>query len=1173
MSPLFFGSIVTSRRMERSRPRRAKLGGLLAVSSLLLVVLSGASDPEILRVRVPAKEVSKWFPAGSELRVMPSDEFDSLVRKASEGSSRQRALESARLIRARHRARWDSGVLSGRTELVIDAASRGPADFVLDPWTPAILATAKNARVVGARDSGKPSLWVDQGPNQTIDLEWEQRPRSQARGRSITLGLPGEETTVLALEIPKQWVPSAHRGRRRGPLPASTAGWNLWEIEAESGRIEIHLYDPGEEESQAGRDAWLSGSTQIDLRRAANRTRGLVNWTTDWWVELDPRNPKRLEAELDPALELIKVEGPSVRGYRIERKGAVTRLEVTLGGALESTTRLRFLANARVPLEGRWKIPALLPLDATWTGGNTTVILDELHVVEECREQAGRRIVAAEVDSGPDYRLVFESESPRSVAELVFKQPRAESSCVVRGQLFVADSPCRLETELDWTFHRGSVSELEVDLSPAWVPDQVTIRGLDDPVAWHSSVLPSGSTRLSVALPATAAVVKDLVLLVGASSAVLGGRGPLDLPRVVPVGTRVVDETWLAWVDQGTMIHPTLARGLVWIDPGLVPGLLTVRGALEDLREALAWRWIAERGLGRIDRERIEQEPSASVRVRAAVDSTATHLVLDGRLVVKAGAASLGSVPVWIAESGDPLKPWQFQDETDGARLALEPIDETGRGGLGFPKEGLALRLMVKVASQSEKTVHFHAEYPWTARGLVPLVAVSRKYLLRGVILVETPAGMRSRVEATGLRRLDSAAGEQVEPEADLELMEATRDDRSDLKNGTIDVFAYNAPGCRLELLTERLAFSSLPGVISEALLTTLVDPKGTTVNRLRLLVHPGEARSLEFGLRRELSVVRVRRDGADVAPIVLRPGLSIPLSGPSPGTGSSTIIIDYIAENRMIADGAGLRPDLPEAALPCLSFVWELVAPPGWKAAAFGSGWIANDQENRFDWPYASLGIWNPSWTFLRGRRRQIDAELFRRLDLLLVDSASDELTFAEWFSRWDSGPRPILIDRVSLSSAGFGPKSLCVPSRLKDERRNVSLATLQQHGLAVVPFQRTLLVTTTTELPRFEQGDRWAEALSEALWSGLRSNRSISDRAALARGTLSEARCNGRRGIRRAIQAPGRVDELEVLGGSLARKARVCAPDRCEGPHPDGMDPRRHLCFSLVLVPPACG
>jgi len=1086
------GSTNRSSRIGWSGPARAKPLGPFALVLLSLVVFTGASEPEIVRVRVPAKDVSKWLPAGTELRVMPVEQFDSLVRAAIKGSSRQRAAQPPRLIRARHHARWNAGVLSGRTELVIEAATSGPADFVLEPWTPAVLPAARTAKVVGARDSGKPSLWIDQAPNQTIVLEWELQPRTHSRGRSFALALPGEETTVLTLEVPKDWVPSSRRGRRRGPVASTDATRNVWEIEAETGRIDIHLYDPDQGDSLVMASPWLFGGTQIDLRRTTDRSRRLVNWTADWRVELDPRNPKPLEIELDPGLELIDVQGPAVRGYRSERAGAATRLGVALDGDLKSSTELRFLAHAQVPSEGPWTIPALRPLNATWTGGITTVILDEFHILQECREKAGRRIWAGPRDSGALNRLVFESESPRSAAELVFRKPRAESSCEVRGQLFVTGSPSRLECQLNWRFQPGSMSELEIDLSPAWLPDRVSIVGLEDPVAWHPSVLPSGITRLHVALPATTLTQSELVLIVGANSTVRGGRGPLELPRVRPAGTRLVDEAWLAWVDKSTMIQPTAAQGLAWIDPVEVPGLLTPRDAGSDLREALAWRWIADRAVARVDRQRIEQEPSASVRVHAQVDPTGRLLSLDGRLVVSAGALSVDAIPVWINQPASALASWSFHDEAAGSELASRPIDEAARPRLGFPTEGSARSLLTKVASQTEKTIHFHAESPWSSQGSIPLVAVARNYVFRGKIVVETPAGMRSRVKSVGLRRLDPSAGDQPELEPDQEIAEGIRDDRSPIKRTMVHALAYDEPGCQLELFTETLAPLHTPGIIREAHLTTAVDSKGTTLNRLRLLVHSGEAHSLDFVSPPDLSLVRVRRDGSDVAPIQSRSGLSIPLPGSNQGQRSSTIVIDYVAKGGEIGDGARLRPHLPELGLPCLSFDWDVVTPPAWRATDCGSGWIADDRENLADWPYAALGLWKPAWDFRRVQRGGEDPEMLRVLDDRLVDSVAAELTFAELFSRWDSGPWPVLIDRVSLNSAGLGPKSQCVPSRVKAEGRNISLATLEQHGLALVTFPNALLITSLVDSPKFEQRDRWAEAVVESLlWGSDRTDR----------------------------------------------------------------------------------
>src|ERR1700722_16796598 len=150
-----------------------------------------------------------------------------------------------------------------------------------------------------------------------------------------------------------------------------------------------------------------------------------------------------------------------------------------------------------------------------------------------------------------------------------------------------------------------------MDLSHGWLPDKVVIEGLDDPVAWHPSVLPTGITRLHLSLPEAIHTQKQVVIKVRANSTASSGRGPLQLPRVRPVASRIVDEAWVAWVDPGTMIQPTKRRGVAWIDPAQVPGLLTMSATASDMREALAWRWIGSSAEARVDRERIELEPGA----------------------------------------------------------------------------------------------------------------------------------------------------------------------------------------------------------------------------------------------------------------------------------------------------------------------------------------------------------------------------------------------------------------------------------------------------------------------------------------------------------------------------------------------------------------------------------
>ena len=114
------------------------------------------------------------------------------------------------------------------------------------------------------------------------------------------------------------------------------------------------------------------------------------------------------------------------------------------------------------------------------------------------------------------------------------------------------------------------------------------------------------------------------------------------------------------------------------------------------------------------------------------------------------------------------------------------------------------------------------------------------------------------------------------------------------------------------------------------------------------------------------------------------------------------------------------------------------------------------------------------------------------RTLDSQLAQGVPDELTFAEWFTRWDSGPWPIVIDRLALNSAGLGPKSPCVLRRSRSDRRGIALATLQQHGLTLVSFPNVLLITTESAASDFAQQRRWAGAISETLaWGSDRTDR----------------------------------------------------------------------------------
>jgi hypothetical protein len=100
---------------------------------LATLVLPGAGPPEVVRVRVPASKVGAWFPPGTETHGLAADRFEALVRTAREGAARRARSAPPRLLRARHFARWESGVLVGRSELVVEPSAAGPSALVLEP--------------------------------------------------------------------------------------------------------------------------------------------------------------------------------------------------------------------------------------------------------------------------------------------------------------------------------------------------------------------------------------------------------------------------------------------------------------------------------------------------------------------------------------------------------------------------------------------------------------------------------------------------------------------------------------------------------------------------------------------------------------------------------------------------------------------------------------------------------------------------------------------------------------------------------------------------------------------------------------------------------------------------------------------------------------------------------
>ena len=251
----------------------------------------------------------------------------------------------------------------------------------------------------------------------------------------------------------------------------------------------------------------------------------------------------------------------------------------------------------------------------------------------------------------------------------------------------------------------------------------------------------------------------------------------------------------------------------------------------------------------------------------------------------------------------------------------------------------------------------------------------------------------------------------------------------------------------------------------------------------------------------------------------------------PRPGTGarSSTIVARLRHGGR--ADWATARSCVPIGrgwTSPACPSPGRSSAPPGWRVLDPGPGLIANDPDDPADWPCGPLGLWKPDWPLSDRPGDPDPAERLRQLDEPARPAgARVELSFAEWFSRWDSGPWPIVVDRLALGSAGLGPKSSCVPGRLAADRRDSArAASSSSMAWRSSPFPDALLITTESERPRFERQGPWLDAIAEAARLGLRSDRPVPVRghagAARPRRGAPRPRTSPPSGVR---PLPGRI------------------------------------------------
>ncbi|WP_165073947.1 hypothetical protein [Paludisphaera rhizosphaerae] len=1070
---------------------------LLVVGAGLILAaptIAGEGADGVIRVRIPSKMVAGQFPPDTPLRVLAPEAFDALVDQV-DARDRQRAQGGPRLIRARHSARFADGLLTGRSELALSIPP-GRSTIPLEPWTPAIL-NGRGERVsVVAAPSGRAFLRIEpdagnEGDGQkVVTLEWELRARPDSRGRIFALALPGDETTSLTLDVPKGWEPSGAAARRDGPTSGEGVDREVWRFSGRIGVSDLRLTNRGE--TRDPREApriWVGGATRIDLDANARSAGKPANWTMDWTLQADEPRAGSFTVQLDPGLELLGVEGPSVREFHVQ-EGAPDRVVVTLSGATAAPTPVRFLAHTRVPAEGVWSAPAIRPLPPlTWTGGTTTIVLDERHVVRDCRERDGRRIPTPPGEPALSATvLAFEAVGPGSVADLTFRPSMLETVAAVRGRLLLRESTARIECEVSGLGVAGTASEHELEIPAGWAVDRIEISGIEEPTPWNQSSRGDGSSLLRVLVPASEVSPMGRTLLIGAAFTKPSVfPGTFRLPRIRPARGRLQDEAWVALATSRIQMEPGDVQGLAWIDPSQTPGLMVAAtsataSATADLAPVLAWRWTSTDAAAVEVQTRLATPiPAGWIHVRARIEEDGRRLALLGRATITSPDAGT-TVPIrlWIEGKAADLSSWTFYDAATGRRAAPTILAEEDRRRLEFPDEGQALELSVEPGAGGRAAVDFRAAFPWEGRGRVPLPALPPSHAPVGVIVVETPRAVRSLVEGQGLSRVEASLADRLAPGPDPTIERSGRS-----TSQAVQALTYAETHPRLELTTERLTPAAVTGLIRDALLTTQAFPDGRSLNRLRLLAAVDQTEALTFQLPPGAVLAAARVDGRPATPGVEDGRTVIPLFQAS-NERTRSIELDYRVEPAGSAERRRVQPAVPDFGVPCLSFAWDLSLPAGQVVDEAGPGFVVDAAEPRVAWPFGSLGIPRRRWPGERPVWRAPREDALRRLDDLLGDPPIDELTFAEVFMRWDSAGAPIVIDRAALAAEGLGPRSRCLPPPRQPGSNQRPMQTLQQHDLTMALVDDALLVTSRRASAASSDFSDWRPSLAEAVMWG---------------------------------------------------------------------------------------
>ncbi|MEO6810258.1 MAG: hypothetical protein ABI353_14175 [Isosphaeraceae bacterium] len=886
----------------------------------------------------------------------------------------------------------------------------------------------------------------------------------------------------MSLDLPAGWLPEGPRGLRQGPDPGTAADRQSWRFDGPGGSVDLRLRSQGADAGPGPRpSARVEGTTWIDVAESG------ATWRADWRVDPGHEGVRQFGVELDPGLKLIDVTGPGVASFRIETAGGTTRLLISLAVDVKGPTPVAIRARVAIPDEGPWAVPAARPLDAQWTGGRTAIHLGTARVLETCRERSGRRVAPLpeerDVAPGTGTLLVFEGTAPRSVADLTLRKPWSDVSAEVQGMLLLRRDRTQLQARVAWTVHRGRLTDLVVDLPPGWTPDRVQVASSGEETTWQSERLQAGGTRLFAHVPPSIDPTLDPTLTLTATAVGPGQFGPRDLPRIRPVGVRIADEVWVARVDSGTVVRPTSARGLAWLDPS---SLATdwAGAATLGLGQALAWRWIEADAEGRIQWSQPPATSTGETQVVAVVGPE--RLQADWLITLHRPEGDERTLAVLASEDVGDDPEWRIVGDDSGPPISSQPLDTARRAALGFPAKGSAWELSLSRPIRGKLVLHARIERPWPGRGTIPLIALPESFRARGTALVAVDRTMLSTAKTEGLRTLNSPLAWRMAVPVPGDPL----DDPDPGQSRRAFAFRFDGPRPgRLTLQTERLEPATAGALISEAMLTTDATLPGLHEHHLVLMLVPESARVLDINLPDGSTLRRVRRDDQETTPIRMGETLRISLPTPSDARPTCTITLDY----QTPAAAVDVEPDRPRFSLPCLAFTWNVAVVDAKRADSRGLALVNADPGLSSNDPAVAWARRAPGdWPDLKRRPRPLSspAALWRELDARARATPTRETTLGDLLARWDSGRLPLIVDRIALASAGWGPRSRYLPPRLDPKTIDAARACLTPLGLTVRPLGNVLLVSSAKEAEaiarRFEDEPSVGRALVTALTRG---------------------------------------------------------------------------------------